>query len=94
MSAGTCQGPNTQLLAAWCWLDRTCQLPETIVGFCFSLQGFQSHWYSNRVLPVYDGSHRPANPTLLLKQVPQQPGLHLWLVKPPNSRCASSRAIL
>jgi hypothetical protein len=49
------------------------------------MQGFQSHWYTNRVLHVYDGSV-PADPALLLKQVPQQPGLHLWLVKPPCSR--------
>jgi hypothetical protein len=49
------------------------------------MQGFQSHWYTNRVLQVYSGAV-PADPALLLKQVPQQPGLHLWLVKPPCSR--------
>lgn len=50
------------------------------------MQGFESHWYSsNRVLQVFDGS-RSAEPQVLLKQVPQQPGLHLWLVKPPCSR--------
>lgn len=52
------------------------------------LQGFKYHWYSsNRVLQIYDGS-RPADPQALLKHVPQLPGLHLWLVKPPCSRCA------
>lgn len=53
---------------------------------CHVLQGFRSRWYcSNRVLQVYDGS-MPVEPRLLLKHVPQQPGLYLWLVKPPCSR--------
>lgn len=55
------------------------------------MQGFESHWYSsNRVLQVFDGT-RSADPQVLLKQVPQQPGLHLWLVKPPCSRCVLAR---
>jgi hypothetical protein len=55
------------------------------------LQGFKAHWYnSNRVLQVYDGS-KPADRRLLLKHVPQQPGLHMWLIKPPCNRCAHSK---
>jgi hypothetical protein len=51
-------------------------------------QGFALHWYYNgrRQLHVYDGSKATEAPVQLLKHVPQTPGLHLWLVRPPCSR--------
>jgi hypothetical protein len=87
-SAGTdSAGPGFVACEAPCGLS-VCPQPLCWTVLHFVLQGFESHWYSsNRVLQVYDGS-KSADPQALLRQVPEQPGLHLWLVKPPCSRCA------
>lgn len=44
------------------------------------------NWLSRRCLDVFTGARAVAQAEVLRKLLPDCPGLHLWLVKPPRSR--------
>ncbi|WIA41950.1 hypothetical protein OEZ86_009256 [Tetradesmus obliquus] len=49
-------------------------------------KGFAGNWLSRRCLDVFTGARAVAQAEVLRKLLPDCPGLHLWLVKPPRSR--------